>query len=176
MRRPVTLFLALSAFVALACGKPSPQPNFVVISVDTLRRDALRAFHASAPALATRDALSARSSRFTHALAAAAWTLPSHASLLTGVYPNRHGAVHRDATISRAAPMLPGELARRGYETVAFTDGGFLDTSYGFGRGFQRFDAARSRGVPALPWLPRGGSPGAPGDSDLFARAAAYLA
>ena len=174
MRR-VILF-ALTAFAALACGKPAPAPNFVVISVDTLRRDALRAFDSSAPALPNIDALTARSARFTHAIAPAAWTLPSHASLLTGVYPNRHGAVHRDATISRAAPMLPGELARRGYETVAFTDGGFLDTSYGFGRGFQRFDSARSRGVPALPWLPRGGGPGPPGDSDLFARAAAYLA
>lgn len=176
MRRSVTIFLALTAFVALACGKPAPRPNFVVISVDTLRRDALRAFDSSAPELPNIDALSARSARFTHAIAAAAWTLPSHASLLTGVYPNRHGAVHRDATISRKAPMLPGELARRGYETVAFTDGGFLDTSYGFGRGFQRFDSARSRGVPPLPWLPRGGGPGRPGESDLFARATTYLA
>jgi arylsulfatase A-like enzyme len=173
---PRGLFAIPFAFVAVACGKPAAQPNFVVISVDTLRRDSLRAFDSGAPQLPNLDAFAARSARFTRALAPAAWTLPSHASLLTGVYPNRHGAVHRDATISRAAPTLPGELVRRGYETAAFTDGGFLDVSYGFGRGFQRFDDALSRGVSALPWLPRGGKPSPPGDSDLFARAAAFLA
>jgi arylsulfatase A-like enzyme len=161
---------------ASACGRPAPAPNFVVISVDTLRRDALRAYDPGAPALPHLDALAARSVRFTHALAPAAWTLPSHASLLTGVYPNRHGAVHRDATIARAAPALAGLLSRRGYETVAFTDGGFLDTTYGFGRGFERFDDRLSRGIAPLPGLPRGGKPGEAGDSDLFARADAYLA
>ena len=142
--------LALST-MALGCGRQAPPPNFVVISVNTLRRDARRAYDAGAPALPHLDALAARSARFTHALAAAAWTLPSHASLFTGVYPNRHGAVHRDATISRAVPTLASMLSRRGYETVAFTDGGFLDTSYGFGRGFQRFDDRLGKGVAALP-------------------------
>ena len=176
MRTPLPPgLLALALAGALACGRPAPQPNFVVISVDTLRRDALRAFDAQAPALPNLDALAARSARFAHAIAPAAWTLPSHASLLTGVYPSRHGAVHRDATISRAVPALPAILAERGYETVAFTDGGFLDISYGFGRGFQRFDNSVSKGVPPLPWLPRGGRPSPAGASDLFARAEAYL-
>src|SRR6185503_4108857 len=116
---------------------------------------ALRAFDPAAPALPNIDALAARSARFSRAIAPAAWTLPSHASLLTGVYPNRHGAVHRDATIALATPTLPAMLARRGYETVAFTDGGFLDTSYGFGRGFERFDDRLARGVAPLSWLPR---------------------
>jgi len=163
------------AIAALGCGRPTPPPNFLVISVDTLRRDALRAFDPGAPALPHLDELAARSARFTHALAPAAWTLPSHASLLSGVYPHRHGAVHRDATISRAAPSLPAALAQRGYETVAFTDGGFLDTSYGFGRGFERFDDRLAKSVAPLPGLPRGGRPSTAGASDLFARAEAYL-
>src|ERR1044072_1838899 len=178
MRRglwPGSLLVVFAAF-AVACAKPAaPPPNFVVISVDTLRRDPLRAFAPPAPALPHRDALAARSARFTHAIAPAAWTLPSHASLLSGLYPSRHGAVHRDATISPAAPSLPGALALRGYETVAFTDGGFLDTSYGFGRGFERFDDRAAKGVPRMPGLPRGGRPSDAGASDLFARAVAYL-
>ena len=160
---------------ALGCSRPAPPANFVVISVDTLRRDALRAYDPGAPALPHLDALAARSARFSQALAPAAWTLPSHASLLSGVYPHRHGAVHRNATISRAVPSLPGELARRGYETVAFTDGGFLDTSYGFGRGFERFDDRVASGVPPLPQLPGAGKPSAAGASDRFARAESYL-
>ncbi|HET9766250.1 MAG TPA: sulfatase-like hydrolase/transferase, partial [Thermoanaerobaculia bacterium] len=177
MRTRARLAVVATALVlsAQACDRPAPAPNFVVISVDTLRRDALRAYDPSAPALPHLDALAARSVRFSHALAPAAWTLPSHASLLTGVYPNRHGAVHRDATIARAAPALAGLLSRRGYETVAFTDGGFLETTYGFGRGFERFDDRLSRGIAPLPALPRGGKPGEAGDSDLFARADAYL-
>ncbi len=167
----------VAAAVALAsCRQPAPAPNVVLISIDTLRSDALRAYDPAAAALPAIDGLAAGSRRFSHALAAASWTLPSHASLLTGVYPHRHGAIHRRATISRGVPSLPALLAARGYETVAFTDGGFLDASYGFGRGFLRYDDHLSRGVAPLPWLPQGGRPDARGESDLFARAAAFLA
>jgi arylsulfatase A-like enzyme len=174
--RSVRLAVVTLALLAGACARHDQRPNIVLVSIDTLRSDALRAYDPAARPLPALDTLAARSARFSHALAAAAWTLPSHASLLTGVYPSRHGAVHRDATISPEAPSLASLLAARGYETVAFTDGGFLDTSYGFGRGFMRYDDRVSRGVERLPSLPAGGKPSAEGESDLFARADAFLA
>src|SRR4051812_48954611 len=99
----------LSGLVALlvpcaACQRDDTRPNIVLVSVDTLRRDALPAYGRSQQTLPTLDALASDSVRFDHAFAAAAWTLPSHASLLTGTYPHRHGAIHRRATISRAVP------------------------------------------------------------------------
>jgi arylsulfatase A-like enzyme len=171
------LATALLAGIVCACGRhEAPPPNIVLVSVDTLRGDALRAYDPAAQSLPAIDALAARSARFTNALSAAAWTLPSHASLLTGVYPHRHGAIHRDATLARGVPTLAGLLADRGYETVAFTDGGFLDTSYGFGRGFMRYDDRLSHGVPPLSGIPHGGRASPEGESDLFARADAFLA
>ena len=164
------------ALTFAACGEEAPAPNLVLVSVDTLRSDALRAYDPAAPELPAIDALAAKSVRFTHALAPAAWTLPSHASLLTGVYPTRHGAIHKKTTIAAAVPHLAALLAARGYETAAFTDGGFLDASYGFGRGFRHYDDRTSAGMPPLRGLPRGGKPGPKGDSDLFARAEAFLA
>jgi arylsulfatase A-like enzyme len=173
---PAVLVAACVALAAVACGRTAPAPNIVLVSVDTLRSDALRAYDPQAPELPTLDALAASSARFEHAVAPAAWTLPSHASLLTGVYPHRHGAVHRKATLARSVPTLASLLWARGYETVAFTDGGFLDPSYGFGRGFTRYDDRLSGGVEPLPWIPRFGRPGPAGNSDLFARADAFLA
>ncbi len=136
----------------------------------------MRAYDPAAPALPAIDAFAAKSARFTYALAPAAWTLPSHASLLTGVYPTRHGAIHKKTTIAGEVPHLAALLAARGYETAAFTDGGFLDASYGFGRGFRHYDDRTSAGATPLPALPRGGKPGPEGNSDRFARAEAFLA
>jgi arylsulfatase A-like enzyme len=175
--RAVRLLVVVAMGVALgACGERSPVPHLVLVSVDTLRSDALRAYDPAAPPLPEIDTLAARGARFTQALAPAAWTLPSHASLLTGVYPARHGAVHKKTTIAATAPPLASLLAARGYETAAFTDGGFLDASYGFARGFRRYDDRTSAGAAPLAGLPRGGRPGPEGQSDLFARAEAFLA
>jgi arylsulfatase A-like enzyme len=171
-----TLAVSCALLAALVgCRHPDAQPNVVLVSVDTLRRDAVPGDGAAARELPALAALARGSVRFEHAFAAAAWTLPSHASLLTGSYPHRHGAVHRQATLSRAVPSLPARLAACGYETVAFTDGGFLDASYGFGRGFHRYDDHTAAGVAPLPWLPHGGRPSVDGGTDLFARAIAYL-
>src|SRR3989442_13267856 len=79
---------ALTA-LALACewlGRARPR-NVVLISVDTLRRGSLRPFRRDAAELPNLDALAHRSVIFETALSPAAWTLPAHASLLTGLYP-----------------------------------------------------------------------------------------
>ncbi|HEV8630944.1 MAG TPA: sulfatase [Thermoanaerobaculia bacterium] len=172
---PSLLVLAVLLGPLAGCARQATAPNIVLVSIDTVRRDALRAYDPAAQPLPALDALAARSVRFTDAMSPAAWTLPAHASLLTGVYPHRHGAVHRRASLARTVPTLAGLLAGRGYETVAFTDGGYLDASYGFGRGFMRYDDHVSRGVAPLPWLPEGGKPSPAGESDLFARAEAFL-
>ena len=168
---------ALGLLVAAGCGAEAeaPAPHVLLISVDTLRRDALRAYAPAAQALPAFDALASASLRFDQAWSPAAWTLPAHASMLTGLYPHRHGAVHRRATLATGVATVAEALAARGYETAAYTDGGFLDHDYGLARGFERYDDHAADGAAPPAWLPRGGEPEPVRQRRPFVRAVAHL-
>jgi arylsulfatase A-like enzyme len=81
----------LMGIVACRPGEEQP-PHVIVVSVDTLNRNALRCFRESARPLPVLDAFAEESIRLLNAYSTASWTLPAHASLLTGLYPDRHGA------------------------------------------------------------------------------------
>jgi arylsulfatase A-like enzyme len=109
---------------------------------------------------------------FRNAFASASWTLPAHASLFTGLYPDRHGLVTPGKRLAEDQETLASLLQRQGFETVAFTGGGFLSGAYGFGKGFERYDGWTARGErrPQLRLLHSGAE-----DGELFDRAIAYL-
>jgi arylsulfatase A-like enzyme len=131
--------LLLCALLA-ACSPAHKRPPLVVlISVDTLRRDALNAFDADAPPLPSLDAFAAESVRFERAASAASWTLPAHGSLLTGLYPDRHGATDPRVALATDVPMLAEQFRAGGYETIGLTHGGYVDRRFGFDRGFDRY-------------------------------------
>lgn len=171
-----SLLVPLFALSAAGCAREAaPQPHLLLISIDTLSRDSLRAFAPEAELLPAFDRLAAESVRFDHAISPASWTLPAHASLLTGLYPHRHGAVHRRSLLAPGVTTLAHELAGAGYATAAFTDGGFVDAKYGLDRGFGRYDGKSARGEPAPDWLPLGGKPPEVRGFDPFGRAIAHL-
>lgn len=132
--------IALAAFGCAPAPQPPP-PLVLLISVDTLRRDALRAFDPAAQALPHLDALAAESVRFERAASVASWTLPSHASMLTGLHPDRHGATDPSVALSLEVATLAERFRDGGFETVALTHGGYLDRRYGMDRGFDRYAA-----------------------------------
>jgi Tfp pilus assembly protein PilF len=113
----------------------------VLISVDTLRADAVGAYgraHAGTPWI---DRLAAEGVRFATARAHNVVTLPSHTTLLSGLLPLTHGV--RDNSGFR----FPGRfdtlatlLARSGYRTGAFVSAFVLDSRFGLDRGFGVFD------------------------------------
>src|SRR5262249_21372420 len=74
------------------------------------------------------DAFAGESVRFTQAVAPAAWTLASQASMLTGLYPNHHGATDPRVVLSDTVPTLAGQLSST-YETVGFTNSVYFDPS-----------------------------------------------
>jgi arylsulfatase A-like enzyme len=142
--RLVAAWLLLALPAGIACrGEPRP-PDLVLISIDTLRQTALRAYDGDAPALPNLDAFAAQSVRFARAVSTASWTLPAHASLVTGLYPDRHGATDPRVTLAQDASTLAQALAARGYQTAGFVDGGFLRREYGFARGFESYDDERA--------------------------------
>jgi arylsulfatase A-like enzyme len=147
------------------------RPNVVLISLDTLRADRLGCYGYSRPGISPAlDAMAAAGVRFDAAYAQAPWTTPSHASMLTGLYPSRHGVnevferikAHLDSrapvrVLPRSAQTLATRLRDAGYATAAFTGGGTVSASLGFAQGFdsfrEDFDVWRASYGPLLSWL-----------------------
>ena len=132
--------IALKQLPAAASGAP----NIAVIVVDTLRADHLSAQGYTRITSPNIDRIGQQGVLFENAISASSWTLPSHASLLSGRYSYEHGAtdVKAGATaFDDRYPTLPEVLARNGYRTGAFS-GNYLYFSgnLGFKRGFIRFE------------------------------------
>jgi arylsulfatase A-like enzyme len=131
--------------VVAALREPAELPRSVVlISVDTLRSDRVGCYgYARADGAATTpaiDALAAESLRFANARSVAPFTLPSHATILTGLLPRAHGVVrHGRRLVADVQPLLAVDFARAGYATAAFTGGAYLSYEHGFHHGFDRY-------------------------------------
>jgi arylsulfatase A-like enzyme len=111
------------------------QPNVVVVVADTTRVD--EAFDAQvAPTLAS---LAAGGTRATRAISPAPWTLPAHASLLTGTHSSKHGAHAAHERLDDRLPLLSECFQDAGYETVCVSGNTWLSAESGFDRGFDTF-------------------------------------
>ena len=119
----------------------STTPNVVLITIDTLRADAIGAYGASGGVTPLIDRLAAAGTRFETAHAHAVLTLPSHSSLLSSRYPFAHG-VRDNAGFRFPASMdtLATWLRARGYRTGAFVSAFPLDARFGLARGFDEYD------------------------------------
>ncbi len=119
---------------------PDADRNVLLITIDTLRADAISAYggRASTPRL---DALAARGARFTFAHAHAVVTLPSHTSILTGAYPYEHGVRDNNGyRVTPASVTLATRLKGLGFATGAFVGGFPLDQRFGLNAGFDAYD------------------------------------
>ena len=137
----------LIALSAASCARtpqadlhPIARQNVLLITIDTLRADALGCYGgpAATPAL---DRLAREGVRFDFAHAHAVVTLPSHASILTGQYPFEHGlrdnSGYRLPAGSRTAATV---LKHAGYATAAFVAGFPLHSRFGLNQGFDVYD------------------------------------
>jgi len=128
------------ALAALACSSAPERRNVILISLDTLRADRVGAYgypRQTSPAI---DRLAARGALFENAIAECSWTLPSHATMLSGLFPATHGAVLPSLKPGSRTIFLAERLRAAGYHTFGLTDGGYVGARYGFGRGFDTFD------------------------------------
>ena len=125
--------------------EPSARPDLIVFLADTLRADVLTAYRGHPSGMDTGavprlDAVAADSLLFEQAWSSAAWTLPSHATLLTGLHPPEHGAIDVDLRLASDAPTLARHLRDAGYRTAAVSEGTFVSARHGLDFGFERFD------------------------------------
>jgi arylsulfatase A-like enzyme len=119
---------------------PQGAPNVLIVVVDTLRADHASLYGYKRLTMPNLDAIAKQGALFENDIAASSWTLPSHASLLTGRYPHEHLAEDENP-LDRRYPTLPEVLQGHGYRT-----GGFSANTYyfsrrgGFTRGFIHFE------------------------------------
>jgi arylsulfatase A-like enzyme/Tfp pilus assembly protein PilF len=124
-----------------AVGDRPARPPIVLITIDTLRADRLGSYGSARGLTPSLDAFAREATRFTAAVSQVPLTLPSHATILTGLHPARHGVRTNDGfRLSPTAPALAAALKAAGYATGAFVGGYPLRRSSGLSRGFDRYD------------------------------------
>lgn len=142
-------FLVFLALTLAGCGPSPPKPvrGYLLISIDTLRADVLGSYGYPKPTSPFLDSLAARSVLFENAYVQLPGTLPSHMSMLTGLYPMEHGVYPPNSVLSPRIPLITEIFQRAGFKTAGFTEGGFVHRSFGFDRGFDEWDDK----VPGIP-------------------------
>jgi arylsulfatase A-like enzyme len=140
---------------ALAACAPAPLPeraNVLLITVDTLRADHLSCYGYEGHETPHIDRLAAQGALFERAFSDTPWTTPSMASVLTGLYPTRHGLKSNNA--HRLGPeqvTLAEVLKQRGYATAAVIGSFPLDSIFRLDQGFDVYDDAFTTPIWILP-------------------------
>lgn len=148
LSRAAVLILILGAS---ACGDESAsrlahtpdnrRPNIVLITLDTTRADHLGIYGGSSRVSPHLDRLAAGGTVFTACDTASPLTLPAHATLLSGLYPQQHGLrANGRGSLDPDLPTLPRLLSRHGYQTGAFIGSVVLDRRHGLAGGFDVYD------------------------------------
>ena len=137
--------LALAAWHPWTAGAVTREAglNVLLVTVDTLRWDALGSYGQPRPTSPLLDRLAREGVRFETAHAHNTVTLPSHANILSGRHPFEHGV--RDNAgfrFPRDAETLATLLKARGYRTGAFVSAFVLDSRFGLDRGFDAYEDA----------------------------------
>jgi arylsulfatase A-like enzyme/Flp pilus assembly protein TadD len=141
------IIIIAAAFTLMTCRERERPPlNVILITLDTTRADHLGCYGSNAGASPAIDRLARRGVRFEQADSAVPLTLPSHATILTGLLPQRHGLrVNGGGTLRLSHDTLATVFSRRGFRTGAFVGSFVLDHRFGLGRGFGAYDDAVAR-------------------------------
>lgn len=134
------LFFQYDYFGIILSKQPKPPKGIILISLDTLRADHLGCYGYHRNTSPYIDAFAKENIIFESTISQSPWTLPSHMSIMTGLYPAFHGVRQYDNFLSDEHVTLAELLKNGGYQTAAFTDGGFVKGQYGFQQGFNIYE------------------------------------
>jgi len=138
---------------AAAPRPPAPRlPNVILITLDTMRADRMGFLGSQRGLTPHLDALARQSVVFTHAYSQVPLTTASHATILTGTYPQFHQVNDFGVPLAEDLPYAPYIFRGNGYHTAAFVGSLVLDpatrSAPGFDRGFDTYDAGFHRRRP----------------------------
>ena len=135
--------LALVGLGSGACRGRAPRTpsSLLLVTIDTLRADRVGAYGSTQSLTPALDGLAASGWLFEHAVSAVPLTLPSHATILSGLDPLHHGVRNNGTYVFPAnRETLATRLKASGYATAAFVSAVVLDGRYGLNRGFDVYD------------------------------------
>jgi arylsulfatase A-like enzyme len=118
---------------------PASAPNVLLIMIDTLRADHLSAFGSTRLRTPNIDGLAADGTRYAKAFSQASWTRPSVGTILTGLYPSSHGAVHKADMLREGVTTLAEAMSAGGYRTAGFPNNVNVSASFNFQQGFGEY-------------------------------------
>jgi len=151
---------ATLALLLASCGGEAPSPNIVIVVMDTVRADYTGPGGADGEQLTPAlNELAGEGTVFTRTWANAPWTVPSHASMFSGLLPSTHGCNGRHFRFLSEEPTFAELLSRSGYRTAAFFSNPWLsDRLTGMLRGFDERLVESGGGTSILAEVDQGGS------------------
>ena len=134
------LLVAASVVAATWMRRP-PEPDVVIVVLDTLRPDHLGCYGYERDTSPNLDAFAAQSVVFTDCESASPWTAPAMISLVTSLHPEVHGVLRfpNPGRLNERVRTLPELLKARGYATAMFTEGGYAKAEFGLDQGVDVF-------------------------------------
>ncbi|HMJ20981.1 MAG TPA: sulfatase, partial [Terriglobales bacterium] len=173
--------LQASLFTALIVLRPistpaATRPNIVLITLDSTRADRMGFLGSKTKITPNIDGVAAQSMVFEQAYSQAPLTVVSHATILSGTYPQTHRASELGIRLATSLPFIPDLLRARGYDTAAFVGSIALDPKSGFAPGFDRGFAVYDAGFHPPERAPGRVSSVARPAAQVVARASAWLA
>ena len=134
----LALLVATLAVAACGGGDTLERPkNLLLISIDTLRPDHLGCYGRGRDTSPTIDGLASAGVRFADVTSASPWTLPSHATMFTGLYPSHHGVKDHVNALSDDTVTLGEEFQEHGFQTFAVVNTyNIAEPEFGLRQGF----------------------------------------
>jgi arylsulfatase A-like enzyme len=153
MRKLVLLLLALLLAACPSAQDPlERRPNVVLLVADTTRADMLSAYGHRKPTSINLERLASEGVLFERAFTTDFWTIPSHASLLTGLYPSEHQATSLTNHLPESADTLAERLASAGYVTQGYVVNPWISAERGYGQGFQGYTHVGTAAASSTDW------------------------
>lgn len=146
---------ALAWAIVWAIERPAPSetisaPSLIVlISLDTLHPDHLGTYGHVRDTSPVLDALADRGVVFEDASSTAPWTLPAHASMLTGLYPSQADVRRSPNRLTESIPTLAGQLREAGYRTIGIANTFWFSIGK-FSQGFDEWEVLDDETVDIL--------------------------
>ncbi len=129
---------------SLRAGHPQ---SVILIGIDTLRMDDTSLVAGTARDLTPNlRRLADGGASFSHAVSQAPWTMPAFASIITGRYPQEHGAASLTGRLDERALTLAELLREAGYRSSGIVAHRFVDSKRGFAQGFSAYDEENAVG------------------------------
>ena len=139
----------LLLFLTLSCGAEAPPPSILLFIIDTTRVDDAALGDARLETAPYWQRLGEEGLVYTRSISQAPWTLPAHASMLTGLLPSQHGVGWVSTRADDALVTVTERLAEAGYRTLAVAENPWLTPAFNLLQGFDQNVFIRQKGLTA---------------------------